>query len=280
MATAKGRIVDPVSEQNRLQINWVNSAGGALGAVSSAVLLSSLGAAGTLVGAALGSLCITVGGAVYSHYLAVTKERVAVQALAARRGGRVRVPVPDGTGALPQSEGPRVTEDPDHTDRADEGRSVGQLLHGLPWKWIVAMSAALFGISMVLIVAFELSTGRAVSTYTGGTSNSSVGTSIPGWSGTGQKSPDVKPDGSLPGDGQDGDVPQPQAPQEDGDVPQEDGDVPQEQAPQEDGDVPQEQAPQEDVPQEEAPQEDSPQEQAPPADAPLQEPAPQPAPAP
>ncbi len=60
VAVAGGRIVKRVSAQNRLQINWVNSAGGALGAVSSAVLLSSLGAAGTLVGAALGSLCITV----------------------------------------------------------------------------------------------------------------------------------------------------------------------------------------------------------------------------
>ncbi|MDQ3527814.1 MAG: hypothetical protein M3424_08055 [Actinomycetota bacterium] len=235
-----------MSEQNRLQINWVNSAGGALGAVSSAVLLSSLGAAGTLVGAALGSLCITVGGAVYSHYLAMTKERVASQALAARRAGRVREPVPARTRAVPQPEDRRRTEDPDHTDRADEGRSVGQLLHSLPWKRIVAISAALFGIAMVLIVAFELSTGRAVSTYTGGTSNTSVGTSIPGWSGTGQESPDVEFDVPLPGDVQDGDVPQEQE---------------QEQAPQD-------QAPPEDELQEQAPPEDTPEQPAPEAPAP------------
>ncbi len=265
VATAKGRIVDPVSEQNGLQINWVNSAGGALGAVSSAILLSSLGAAGTLVGAALGSLCITVGGAVYSHYLTMTKERVTSQALAARRPGRVREPVPAGAGAVAQSEDRWRTEDPDHTDRADEERSVGQLLPGLPWKQILAISAAFFGIAMVLIVAFELSTGRAVSTYTGGTSNTSVGTSIPGWSGTGQESPDVEVDVPLPGDVQDGDDPQDQAP------PEEDG--PQEQAPQEQ--APQEQAPQEDGPQEQAPpQEDGPQEQAPPQEAPQQEQAP------
>lgn len=248
VAPGKGWIVDLVSEPKRLQINWVNSAGGALGAVSSAVLLSSLGAAGTLVGAALGSLCITVGGAVYSHYLTMTKERVAAQALAARRAGRVRELVPAQPAAVTPPEDRRRTEDPDHADRPDEERSVGQLLQGLPWKRIVAISAALCAIAMVLIVAFELSTGRAVSTYTGGTSDTSVGTSIPGWSGTGQESPDVEFDVPLPGDVQDGDVPQEEAPPEE--------------------DEPQEQAPPEDELQEQAPPQDAPQQPAPEAPAP------------
>jgi hypothetical protein len=238
--------VDIVSEPNRLQINWVNSAGGALGAVSSAVLLSSLGAAGTLVGAALGSLCITVGGAVYSHYLAMTKDRVAAQAFAGRRTGRVPELVPAQPGAAAPAEEHRHAEDLDHTDRPDTQRSVGQLLQGLPWKRIVALSAALFAMTMVVIVAFELSTGRAVSTYTGGTSNTSVGTSIPGWSGTGEESPDVELDVPLPGDVQEGDVPQEQAPE---DAPE---DVPDEQ------EAPQEQAPQEDAPQEPAPEDPAP----------------------
>ena len=253
-ATAKGRIVEPVSEPNRLQINWVNSAGGALGAVSSAVLLSSLGAAGTLVGAALGSLCITVGGAVYSYYLTMTKDRVASQALAARRIGQVRELVPNPPGASAQPEDRRSTEDPGHTDRPDEERSVGHLLQGLPWKRIAVISAALFAVTMVFIVAFELATGRAVSTFTGGTSTTSVGTSIPGWSGTGNDPLDVELDVPLPGDVQDDDVPQ--------------------------EDVPLEDAPLEDAPQEPTPQEDAPQEQAPSGDAPSQ-PAPEaPAPAP
>ncbi len=223
-----------------------------MGAISSAVLLSSLGAAGTLVGAALGSLCITVGGAVYSYYLTMTKDRVASQALAARRIGRVRELVPNPAGASAQPEDRRSTEDPGHTDRPDEERSVGQLLQGLPWKRIAVISAALFAVAMVFIVAFELATGRAVSTFTGGTSTTSVGTSIPGWSGTGDDPLDVELDVPLPRDVQDGDVPQEQAPLED--------------------------APQEDAPQEDAPQEDAPQEQAPSGDAPSQ-PAPE-APAP
>jgi hypothetical protein len=230
-----------VSEPNRLQINWLNSAGGALGAVSSAVLLSSLGAAGTLLGAALGSVCVTVGGAVYSHYLRLTRDRVASQALAARRTGRVRELA--YAGSVAQPDGHRRTEDPDHTDGPGEERSLARVLQGLAWKRVAVISAALFAVAMALIVAFELSTGRAVSTYTGGTSNTSVGTSIPGWSGTGQDSLDVELEVPLPGDVQEGDVPQEQAPQQD--------------------------APQEPAP----PQDDAPQEQAPPGDAP-----PQPAP--
>ena len=252
-----------MSAQNRLQINWVNSAGGALGAVSSAVLLSSLGAAGTLAGAAIGSLCITVGGAIYSHYLSMTKERVAAQALAARRGGRVRERVPAGTGAVPAAEDRQSLEDPDRSEEAEQGGFVSRLLHDLPWKRIVAISAALFGIAMLIIVAFELSTGRAVSSYTGGTSSSNVGTSIPGWSGRGQESPDVP----LPGDVQDGDGSQEEAPAEDGDVPQEE--APAEEAPAEE--APAEEAPAEEAPVEEAPVEEAPVEQAPAEEAPAEQ---------
>ncbi len=205
------------------------------------------------MGAALGSLCITVGGAVYSHYLAMTKDRVAEQAFAARRPSRVRELVPAQAGAAAQTEEHPRAEDADHTDRRAEGRSVGQLLQGLPWKRIVALSAALFAMAMVIIVAFELSTGRAVSTYTGGTSNTSVGTSIPGWSGTGEESLDVELDVPVPADVQDSDV-------QDGDV--QDSDVPQEQAPQEDApdeqEAPQEQAPLEDAPQQPAPEDPAP----------------------
>ena len=197
-----------MSEQKRLEINWVGSAGGALGAVSSAVLLSSLGAAGTLAGAAIGSLCITVGGAVYSHYLSVTKQRVAAQALAARR--RSRQPVA-ATGAGP------VLEDraePEPVGAPEGERS--SWVRDLPWKRIGLLSAALFAVSMVLIVAFELSTGRAVSTYTGGTDDTAVGTSVPGWSGTGEKAPALDPGTGAPdGGGTDqGDVPT--APGQDG----------------------------------------------------------------
>jgi hypothetical protein len=151
-------------------------------------------------------------------------------------------------GAVAQPEDRSRTEDPGHIDGLDEERSLGRFMQGLAWKRIAVISAALFAVAMVLIVAFELSTGRAVSTYTGGTSNTSVGTSIPGWSGTGQDSLDVELEVPLPGEVQDGEVPQEPVPLED--------------------------TPQGPAPQEDAPQEQAPPEQAPTVDAPTQ-PAPE-----
>ncbi len=241
-----------MNKQNRLQINWTNSAGAALGAVSSAVVLSSLGAAGTLIGAALGSLCITIGGAVYAHYLSLTKERVAAQALVARRPRRVRERVPVGAGApsLPHldeqeyAERRQFDDRPAQLDRREMGRPADQATAGLPWKRIAAVSAVLFSIAMGLILAFELTTGRAVSTYTGGTGNTGVGTSIPGWSGSGEKSTQLEVD-----------VPSRQDP-------------PEEQAPQDDA-PPQEQAPQDEAPVEQAPAEPAPVVPAPAEPAPV-----------
>lgn len=162
-----------MTEPERLEINWVNAVGGALAAVSAAVVLSTLGTAGTLVGAALGSLCITVGGAVYSHSLRVTHRRVAAaRALAARRqGGR----------AVPGAEEPTaVAGAPTSTlEREAAGEPWSQALRRLPWKQIGLVSAALFVVTVVTIMLFELSIGRPVSSLTGGTDSES-GTLVPG----------------------------------------------------------------------------------------------------
>ncbi|MDN5756803.1 MAG: hypothetical protein L0H32_13745, partial [Micrococcaceae bacterium] len=62
--------------RKRLEISWIGSVGSALGAVTSAVVLSTLGVGGTIIGAALGSLVITVGGSIYSQSLQRTKDHV------------------------------------------------------------------------------------------------------------------------------------------------------------------------------------------------------------
>ena len=72
----------------KLEIDWLKTAGGAFAAVSSAFLLSTLGAAGTIIGAALGSVIVTVGGALYSQGLARSHQRLAqVQVAAMRKVG-------------------------------------------------------------------------------------------------------------------------------------------------------------------------------------------------
>lgn len=168
--------VSDVSEQNRLEINWVRSAGSALGAVSAAVVLSTLGAAGTLIGAALGSLVITVGGAIYAHSLELTRQRVA----AARASGARREAVSVSGAPVAAAGSNAGLRHAAVRDEPPPGGSRGQMLRGLPWTRIIVMAGALFAVAMAVILAFELSTGRAVSSFTGGTSGTGPGTSIPG----------------------------------------------------------------------------------------------------
>lgn len=168
-----------MTDTERLEINWINALGGALAAVSAAVVLSTLGTAGTLVGAALGSLCITVGGAIYSHSLRATHRRVAAaRALAARRQASGRAG--PGAGGSPQLAGaPTAT-----LEREAAREPWSQTLGRLPWKRIGLVSAALFAVTVVVIMLFELSIGRPVASLTGGTDSES-GTLVPGVGGGG-----------------------------------------------------------------------------------------------
>ena len=166
--------------KKRLEISWIGSVGSALGAVTSAVVLSTLGVAGTILGAALGSLVITVGGSIYSQSLQRTKERMG------ERGNSSRTKtLPSNDVQQPRTlprdaglNGTIVDEVEKPTKNAGHG-----ILQRLPWKHIIGVTVALFAITMALILAFELSAGRAVSSFTGGT-NGTGGTSIPGISGT------------------------------------------------------------------------------------------------
>ncbi len=166
-----------MSEKTGLGINWINSAGSALAAVSAAVVLSALGTAGTLVGAAMGSLVITVGGALYSRSIQVTRERAAT--MAARRRVTEAEPAQPDQGA--QRVRPRIdTVRPDGAGLAAPKSAYSPPDRSLPWTRIVAGTLALFVVAMGLIVGFELITNRPVSSYTGGSSDTDRGTSIPG----------------------------------------------------------------------------------------------------
>ncbi|MDN4171521.1 hypothetical protein QWY28_01050 [Nocardioides sp. SOB77] len=195
-----------------LDIDWLKTIAGALAAITTAVLLSTLGAAGTLIGAALGSVAATVGTAVYSQGLARSKARLAAvqeQALhkvgaaqeevrrAARRGDASR---------LPRAEA-RLAEAADALDPSDEETpaeaatpSWRERLAVLPWKRIALVAGGLFLLVVVVISLFEALTGRTVSSYTGG-SDSDGGTSITRITGGG--SSDDAPDrDEAPGPGE------------------------------------------------------------------------------
>jgi hypothetical protein len=168
----------------KLEIDWLKTVGGALAAVSSAVLLSTLGAAGTIIGAALGSVVVTVGGALYSQGLVRSRQRLAqAQTAALRKVGVAQAEVrragrnqrgsrtADAHLAHAQSTLDEAKEDLDALS-GEPGGPGGpgwrDRLGALPWRRISLVAAGLFAAAVVAITAFELAVGESVSSITGG----------------------------------------------------------------------------------------------------------------
>ncbi len=184
-------------EVRRVEVSWVQVSASALAAVSSAVLLSTVGVAGTLIGAAVGSVIATVGSQVYSHYLGVSRDRVAqaqtaalqrvAQARASTRTMQTLVREDKGEAERSAEQATRqldeAAQEIENADPAEAGPSWREVLRALPWKRIAAVTAAVFVAAMVAIFVFESITGRAVSSYTGG-SDKGTSSTIPGLGGS------------------------------------------------------------------------------------------------
>ncbi len=192
------------SEPQRPEVNWVQASASALAAVSSAVLLSTLGVAGTIIGAAAGSVVVTVGNSVYAHYLATSKERVAAAGIAAReQAARVRrtrgtaSSTSTGNANRTPSQGAAGADDAAERvqARSDQGPSSRALVGRLQWRRIAVAAAGVFALAMGAILTFELITGHAVSTYTGGSDSNDPRTSFGGSSGPETAEPSQFPPG-------------------------------------------------------------------------------------
>ena len=71
-----------------VHIDWTRTIAGALAAVASAVLLSTLGAVGTIIGAAVGSIVVTIASALFTQGLSSSKRSLAkAQASAKQKVG-------------------------------------------------------------------------------------------------------------------------------------------------------------------------------------------------
>jgi hypothetical protein len=165
-------------------VDWARVLGGALAAVSSAVLLSTLGAVGTLVGAALGSIVVSVASSIYSQGLRRSRARMAqAQEAALRRVGVAQAEVlrarrrtaAGATEAHLERADEQLDEARDRleaeADTEPESEPLGQQLRRLPWRRIALLTGLMFVIAVAAITAFELVAGRSVSSYTGGTSS-------------------------------------------------------------------------------------------------------------
>lgn len=134
---------------------------GALAAVSAAVVLSFLGVAGTVIGAALASVVSTVGSALYSASLARTTERL-------RRTREAPAAAPAGVS------GAATRELPVHLDprRAPAARRRPR------WTRVAVYAVAVFATAMVVVTGIELVGQRPVSALVGGDDAPSATTTI------------------------------------------------------------------------------------------------------
>jgi hypothetical protein len=156
------------SAAERLELSWVQMMAGALAAVSSSVALSRLGVAGTVGGAAVGSVLATAGTAVYGHYLHRTSSSIRavtpVVPLARRRPVAPR-PAEQVTGddtavlARPAWEG---SDGDDRTAGSSEGRGA------VRWGAVGLVSLAVFALAFAGISAVEAASGRSLSSWLSG----------------------------------------------------------------------------------------------------------------
>ena len=161
--TAKIEDKDTDKDQPKgLQLSATQVAAGALASVSSAVVASFFGLAGTLIGAALASVISTVSAALYSSSLRKTNEklRTARSQLTGRQS-----PVVETTAAAAAPATPATKVLPAHLDprRAPARRPRPR------WTRVAVYAAAVFAIAMGVITGIELIGQKPVSALVGGT---------------------------------------------------------------------------------------------------------------
>lgn len=185
---------DPTDETPKLDIDWLKTLAGALAAVTTAVLLSTLGAVGTLIGAALGSVAATVGSALYTQGLVRSKQAVLkAQETALHKVGIAQAEVRraarhDGEEQEAHLDlaDERLAEAKDELDAPEDAYGWRQRLAGLGWKRVALLAAATFVVVVIVISGFEALTGRSVSSYTGG-SGKDQGSTFSGVTGDGSR---------------------------------------------------------------------------------------------
>lgn len=136
--TAPPSPTSPADTKRKADLNAAHVAAAALAAVTTAVVGSELGAAGTLIGAAGASVITTVGTAVYQTSLERSRKRVRLLAQRAR-------PSP----SAPQG----LTAEPSHRSR----RFVT-----LRWGAVIVGALGAFLLAMTVITGFEWANGQTV----------------------------------------------------------------------------------------------------------------------
>lgn len=139
-------------KKERLTLSWAQVMGGAAASVTAAVICSFFGLAGTVIGTAVTSVCVTIGAAVYSYSLRRGRARMA-QMKDLRPYPALRIRMPQGQTIRPVPE----EADPDETDKPDKKGFLQQMrLHA------VVGAVAAFVIAFAVVTFVELGSGRSL----------------------------------------------------------------------------------------------------------------------
>ncbi|GAB1514780.1 hypothetical protein [Actinophytocola sp. KF-1] len=155
-------------ETDRVRISQVLA--GALAAVTAALIGSTMGVAGTVVGAGLASIVSTIGGALYLRSIERTTEGVrTVRAKVVGKSGGTTVLVSDeDPDKEPEPPGEEVEAEPVPGDRPPADR------RRLRWPMLVVASLAAFALGMLAVTGVEWLRGETLSGGNGTTFGSIV----------------------------------------------------------------------------------------------------------
>lgn len=137
------------------EISWFQVAASVLAAVTAAWIASSLGVAGTIIGAAVGSFVVTISTAFYGRTLDKGKTLI----VQTSSGTLVQKAVQDGEIADAFGQVEEITHSP--VERAEIVPDTPRRLH---WKTIISTAVVVLGLAYAAMGGYELVTDKAFGT--------------------------------------------------------------------------------------------------------------------
>lgn len=165
-------MTDDDTAPRKLDLSTTQVMASALAAVSAAFFASWAGTAGTLIGAAVGSVIATVGAATYSYSLKRSAEAVRRRAAQVREASLLAAALPR-TGVSRTQAMAAVEQDVEQATAEAEAEQGGLLARldprrvALPWGKVALASAAVMLIALVAITSLEGVTGRSLASLAG-----------------------------------------------------------------------------------------------------------------
>jgi hypothetical protein len=163
-----------------LGLSWFQVVAGALAAMTSAWVASALGVGGTIIGAALGSLVVTISSSLYAS----TLDRGRTLIVQTDTGRYVETEVEPGHTAE------ALAAVRDATDEEVRGAEVVEPRRTVRWKAVALTTAVVLAFSGLAIGGYELATGRAYGTDP---DNARIGNPFGGGTSTEEDTPDPDP---------------------------------------------------------------------------------------